>query len=145
MIRQFWKLWPELSQRKMKRKRKSICFYLHPLYSSCILSLELSHWSNKYSLNQWTLLQHLKLPSLSFLCWLTRSFQLHKVFNLDNDNGAEDTPTLIDRKVRLILWKRFSVVFYPLLTKHNPFFLCPPSRTMSLLFQILNQNIQCCS
>ncbi|KAM3344428.1 K(+) efflux antiporter 4 isoform X1 [Capsicum galapagoense] len=27
-----------------------------------------------------------------------KSFQLHRVFNLDNDNGAEDTPTLIDRK-----------------------------------------------
>nr|XP_025886974.1 K(+) efflux antiporter 4 isoform X5 [Solanum lycopersicum] len=27
-----------------------------------------------------------------------KSFQLHTVFNLDNDNGAEDTPTLIDRK-----------------------------------------------
>ncbi|XP_057536888.1 K(+) efflux antiporter 4-like isoform X4 [Amaranthus tricolor] len=27
-----------------------------------------------------------------------RSFQLHHVFNLDNENGAEDTPTLIDRK-----------------------------------------------
>ncbi|KAK6789510.1 hypothetical protein RDI58_013310 [Solanum bulbocastanum] len=28
-----------------------------------------------------------------------KAFQLHTVFNLDNDNGAEDTPTLIDRKV----------------------------------------------
>lgn len=28
-----------------------------------------------------------------------RSFQLHDVFHLENDNGAEDTPTLIDRKV----------------------------------------------
>ncbi|OWM83174.1 K(+) efflux antiporter 4 isoform X1 [Punica granatum] len=27
-----------------------------------------------------------------------KSFQLHTVFNLDNDNRAEDTPTLIDRK-----------------------------------------------
>ncbi|XP_057536886.1 K(+) efflux antiporter 4-like isoform X2 [Amaranthus tricolor] len=27
-----------------------------------------------------------------------KSFQLHHVFNLDNENGAEDTPTLIDRK-----------------------------------------------
>ncbi|MCD7448499.1 Transmembrane and coiled-coil domains-containing protein 3 [Datura stramonium] len=27
-----------------------------------------------------------------------KSFQLNSVFNLDNDNGAEDTPTLIDRK-----------------------------------------------
>ncbi|XP_075081514.1 K(+) efflux antiporter 4-like isoform X2 [Nicotiana tabacum] len=27
-----------------------------------------------------------------------KSFQLQSVFNLDNDNGAEDTPTLIDRK-----------------------------------------------
>ncbi|CAB87698.1 putative potassium transport protein [Arabidopsis thaliana] len=28
-----------------------------------------------------------------------RRFQLHDVFNLNNDNRAEDTPTLIDRKV----------------------------------------------
>ncbi|KMS95473.1 hypothetical protein BVRB_007940 [Beta vulgaris subsp. vulgaris] len=27
-----------------------------------------------------------------------KSFQLHNVFNLDNENQAEDTPTLIDRK-----------------------------------------------
>ncbi|KAH9801288.1 K(+) efflux antiporter 4 [Citrus sinensis] len=27
-----------------------------------------------------------------------KSFQFHDVFNLDNENGAEDTPTLIDRK-----------------------------------------------
>ncbi|KAL3363310.1 hypothetical protein AABB24_012545, partial [Solanum stoloniferum] len=27
-----------------------------------------------------------------------KSFQLHDVFHLENDNGAEDTPTLIDRK-----------------------------------------------
>ncbi|GMH03409.1 hypothetical protein Nepgr_005248 [Nepenthes gracilis] len=27
-----------------------------------------------------------------------KSFQLHDVFSLDNENGAEDTPTLIDRK-----------------------------------------------
>uniref|UniRef100_A0A2P2IS39 Uncharacterized protein n=1 Tax=Rhizophora mucronata TaxID=61149 RepID=A0A2P2IS39_RHIMU len=32
-----------------------------------------------------------------------KSFQFQHVFNLDNDNGAEDTPTLIDRKVLLIL------------------------------------------
>lgn len=31
-----------------------------------------------------------------------RSFQLHTVFNLDNDNRAEDTPTLIDRKVNFV-------------------------------------------
>lgn len=28
-----------------------------------------------------------------------RSFQFHNVFNLDNENRAEDMPTLIDRKV----------------------------------------------
>lgn len=32
---------------------------------------------------------------------ILRSFQLHTVFNLDNENRAEDTPTLIDRKVCL--------------------------------------------
>lgn len=31
---------------------------------------------------------------------ICRSFQLHHVFNMDNDNGAEETPTLIDRKVQ---------------------------------------------
>lgn len=31
--------------------------------------------------------------------FLYRSFQLHHVFNLDNENGQEDIPTLIDRKV----------------------------------------------
>lgn len=31
-----------------------------------------------------------------------RSFQFHDVFNLDNENRAEDMPTLIDRKVCLI-------------------------------------------
>ncbi|CAL5440797.1 unnamed protein product [Camellia sinensis] len=33
-----------------------------------------------------------------------KSFQLHHVFNLDNDHRAEDTPTLIDRKVKLDRW-----------------------------------------
>ncbi|KAF2535798.1 hypothetical protein F2Q68_00022906 [Brassica cretica] len=32
-----------------------------------------------------------------------KHFQLHDVFNLDNDNRAEDTPTLIDRKARQCL------------------------------------------
>ncbi|KAB2636412.1 K(+) efflux antiporter 6-like [Pyrus ussuriensis x Pyrus communis] len=30
------------------------------------------------------------------------SFQLHDVFNLDNDNRGEDTPTLIGPNVRLL-------------------------------------------
>lgn len=34
-----------------------------------------------------------------FLISLLRSFQLHHIFNLDNENSAEDTPTIIDRKV----------------------------------------------
>lgn len=34
-----------------------------------------------------------------FLVSLLRSFQLHHIFNLDNENSAEDTPTIIDRKV----------------------------------------------
>ncbi|CAL5435758.1 unnamed protein product [Camellia sinensis] len=33
-----------------------------------------------------------------------KPFQLHHVFNLDNDHRAEDTPTLIDRKVKLDRW-----------------------------------------
>ncbi|XP_022882085.1 K(+) efflux antiporter 6-like isoform X1 [Olea europaea var. sylvestris] len=32
-----------------------------------------------------------------------KSFKLHHVFKLDNDNGAEETPTLIDRKVKMEL------------------------------------------
>ena len=38
------------------------------------------------------------VPIKHYLIFL-RHFQLHDVFNLDNDNRAEDTPTLIDRKV----------------------------------------------
>ncbi|XP_059063085.1 K(+) efflux antiporter 4 isoform X2 [Cryptomeria japonica] len=33
----------------------------------------------------------------------SRSFQLHDVFNLDNENGAEDTPMLIDRKDNIFI------------------------------------------
>ncbi|KAH9300223.1 hypothetical protein KI387_011806, partial [Taxus chinensis] len=33
----------------------------------------------------------------------SRSFQLHDVFNLENENGAEDTPTLIDRKDNIFI------------------------------------------
>ncbi|XP_022551472.1 K(+) efflux antiporter 6-like isoform X2 [Brassica napus] len=44
-----------------------------------------------------------------------KRFQLHDVFNLDNDNRAEDTPTLIDRKVsfitgKILVW--FSCIFF---------------------------------
>ncbi|KAL6556672.1 K(+) efflux antiporter 4 [Orobanche gracilis] len=31
-----------------------------------------------------------------------KSFKLHQVFNLDNDNGAEEIPTLIDRKAHIL-------------------------------------------
>ncbi|KAL0680882.1 hypothetical protein Bca4012_047729 [Brassica carinata] len=34
-------------------------------------------------------------------------FQLHDVFNLDNDNRAEDTPTLIDRKDNVFIISNF--------------------------------------
>ncbi|KAF3447520.1 hypothetical protein FNV43_RR12706 [Rhamnella rubrinervis] len=43
-----------------------------------------------------------------------KSFQLHKVFNLDNDNGAEDTPTLIDRKDNVFIISNFKSK-YPVL------------------------------
>jgi Kef-type K+ transport system membrane component KefB len=33
----------------------------------------------------------------------SRSFQLQDVFNLDNENGVEDTPTLIDRKDNIFI------------------------------------------
>ncbi|KAL3650757.1 K(+) efflux antiporter 4 [Castilleja foliolosa] len=32
-----------------------------------------------------------------------KSFKLHQVFNLDNDNGAEEIPTLIDRKDNVLI------------------------------------------
>lgn len=50
----------------------------------------------------------LSVHFLKHLCFYFR-FQLQNVFNLDSDNRAEDTPTLIDRKV----W-----VF------HFPYFFC---------------------
>lgn len=41
------------------------------------------------------------LPNFEFSLHVVgfRSFQFHDVFTLDNENRAEDTPTLIDRKV----------------------------------------------
>ncbi|XP_019175897.1 PREDICTED: K(+) efflux antiporter 4-like isoform X4 [Ipomoea nil] len=43
-----------------------------------------------------------------------KSFQLHHVFNLDNDNGAEETPTLIDRKDNVFIISSFKSK-YPVL------------------------------
>ncbi|KAL2517856.1 K(+) efflux antiporter 4 [Abeliophyllum distichum] len=43
-----------------------------------------------------------------------KSFQLHHVFNLDNDNGAEETPTLIDRKDNVFIISNFKSK-YPVL------------------------------
>ncbi|KAI5648019.1 hypothetical protein M9H77_34024 [Catharanthus roseus] len=43
-----------------------------------------------------------------------KSFKLHNVFNLDNDNGAEDTPTLIDRKDNVFIISNFKSK-YPVL------------------------------
>ncbi|KAG2666073.1 hypothetical protein I3760_15G038100 [Carya illinoinensis] len=43
-----------------------------------------------------------------------KSFQLHDVFNLDNDNRAEDTPTLIDRKDNVFIISNFKSK-YPVL------------------------------
>ncbi|CAK7352994.1 unnamed protein product [Dovyalis caffra] len=42
------------------------------------------------------------------------SFKFHDVFNLDNDNGAEDTPTLIDRKDNVFIISNFKSK-YPVL------------------------------
>ncbi|KAE8100013.1 hypothetical protein FH972_017948 [Carpinus fangiana] len=42
------------------------------------------------------------------------SFQLHHVFNLDNENRAEDTPTLIDRKDNVFIISNFKSK-YPVL------------------------------
>ncbi|KAG4968153.1 hypothetical protein JHK87_033804 [Glycine soja] len=47
-----------------------------------------------------------------------KSFQFHDVFNLDNENRAEDMPTLIDRKLSLSLQ---TVVALPLLVLDNKF------------------------
>ncbi|KAE8658069.1 K(+) efflux antiporter 4 [Hibiscus syriacus] len=43
-----------------------------------------------------------------------KSFQLHDVFNLENDNRAEDTPTLIDRKDNVFIISNFKSK-YPVL------------------------------
>ncbi|KAH7833846.1 hypothetical protein Vadar_010389 [Vaccinium darrowii] len=43
-----------------------------------------------------------------------KSFQLHDVFNLDNENRAEDTPTLIDRKDNVFIISSFKSK-YPVL------------------------------
>ncbi|XP_031119293.1 K(+) efflux antiporter 6 [Ipomoea triloba] len=43
-----------------------------------------------------------------------KSFQLHHVFNLDNDHGAEETPTLIDRKDNVFIISSFKSK-YPVL------------------------------
>ncbi|KAJ0091138.1 hypothetical protein Patl1_13014 [Pistacia atlantica] len=43
-----------------------------------------------------------------------KSFKLHDVFNLDNDNGAEETPTLIDRKDNVFIISNFKSK-YPVL------------------------------
>nr|XP_023888413.1 K(+) efflux antiporter 6 [Quercus suber]POE66305.1 k(+) efflux antiporter 6 [Quercus suber] len=43
-----------------------------------------------------------------------KSFQLQNVFNLDNDNRAEDTPTLIDRKDNVFIISNFKSK-YPVL------------------------------
>ncbi|RXH72948.1 hypothetical protein DVH24_012632 [Malus domestica] len=45
---------------------------------------------------------------------INRSFQLHDVFNLDNDNRGEDTPTLIDRKDNVFIISNFKSK-YPVL------------------------------
>lgn len=88
LIRPFLKLSPELSQRKMRQKRKSICFYL--LFMQFLIA---------YSFSTVICLTVLTRLHFLFFCGLIRSFQFHDVFNLDNDNRQEDTPTLIDRKV----------------------------------------------
>ncbi|KAJ4708183.1 K(+) efflux antiporter [Melia azedarach] len=43
-----------------------------------------------------------------------KTFKLHDVLNLDNDNGAEDTPTLIDRKDNVFIISNFKSK-YPVL------------------------------
>lgn len=43
-----------------------------------------------------------------------KSFKLNQVFNLDNDNGAEETPTLIDRKDNVFIISNFKSK-YPVL------------------------------
>ncbi|XP_050218103.1 K(+) efflux antiporter 6 [Mercurialis annua] len=43
-----------------------------------------------------------------------KSFKLHNVFNLDNENGVEDTPTLIDRKDNVFIISNFKSK-YPVL------------------------------
>ncbi|KAE8665268.1 K(+) efflux antiporter 4 [Hibiscus syriacus] len=48
------------------------------------------------------------------LLLINKSFQLHDVFNLENDNRAEDTPMLIDRKDNVFIISNFKSK-YPVL------------------------------
>ncbi|KAI9124283.1 hypothetical protein K1719_005583 [Acacia pycnantha] len=56
------------------------------------------------------------IPSLkiSMLFYANKSFQFHQVFNLDDDNRAEDTPMLIDRKDNVFIISNFKSK-YPVL------------------------------
>ena len=97
-VRQFWKLLLELSQRRMKRKRRSMFF--HFLYTKHIF-----HWLNwtVYEMNTIVVAStKIDCNSTFYLFLDLRSFQFHDVFHLDNENRAEDMPTLIDRKVCLM-------------------------------------------
>lgn len=89
-LRQFWKPLLGLvgsSSRRTRQMRKSTSCYLMIHY------MQYYFLEGPNDIRKWM--------------FFTRSFQLHTVFNLDNDNGAEDTPTLIDRKVILHRWKFF--------------------------------------
>lgn len=66
---------------------------------------------------------------LNFFRPYDRSFQFHNVFNLDNENRAEDMPTLIDRKVcvpHVILDGYRVLIFYGSWRTHTPSSPLPP-------------------
>ncbi|XP_013616257.1 PREDICTED: K(+) efflux antiporter 6-like isoform X1 [Brassica oleracea var. oleracea] len=76
---------------------------------------------DKYNIQFLLLVVSLELSYMTFynvskcyLIFLFRRFQLHDVFNLDNDNRAEDTPTLIDRKDNVFIISNFKSK-YPVL------------------------------
>ena len=86
-----------VKSKKNDMEEKCILISCEPINFVCVYYIDMDHSPT-----------HKFFPAVHKLYFLTlldngfRSFQLHHFFNLDNNNGAEDTPTLIDRKVKSI-------------------------------------------
>ncbi|KAJ9556209.1 hypothetical protein OSB04_010823 [Centaurea solstitialis] len=97
----------------------SVAFCLLVAWSSdkLGLSLELGSFAAGVMISTTDLAQHsleqVRLHLL-FAIRFDRSFQHHNVFNMDNYNGAEETPTLIDRKDNVLIISNFKSK-YPVL------------------------------